>query len=122
MKWCLKLTFITVQLSPNSTTKGEEMTYCVPMKEMKDTSSFADMIKQTNHPVFVTKNGREEFVVMSTEVFERTHQFSSQFSNQTQPTNPLYAFLAKSEEDAKNGKTIDAFDYLKTLEDKYGES
>ena len=98
------------------------MTYCVPIKEMKDTLSFANMVKQTNHPVFVTKNGREEFVVMSTEVFERSHQFSGQLSNQLQPTNLLYSFLAKNEECVQSDKTTDAFDYLKTLEAKYVNS
>ena len=46
------------------------MPYCVPIKDLKDTASFSKLVKEANHPVFVTKNGREEFVVMSTKVYE----------------------------------------------------
>ena len=48
------------------------MAYCVPIKDMKDTANFTKMVQESTHPIFVTKNGREEFVVMSTEVFQNS--------------------------------------------------
>ena len=47
------------------------MAYCVPIKDLKDTAAFSRLVKKTEHPIFITKNGREEFVVMSTEVYRQ---------------------------------------------------
>lgn len=47
------------------------MAYCVPIKDLKDTAAFSRLVKKTEHPIFITKNGREEFVVMSTDVYHQ---------------------------------------------------
>ena len=88
------------------------MPYCVPIKDLKDTSSFSKMVKEADHPIFVTKNGREEFVVMSTKIYEDKKTDSAK--------QKFYAYLKQSEDDIANGRYEDAFKFLEQLEQKYG--
>ena len=88
------------------------MPYCVPIKDMKDTASFTELVKNSDHPVFVTKNGREEFVVMSTEVFEETTSDPKR--------NAFYAMIDRSLDDARNGRVMDAFEFAEKVKQRYG--
>ena len=40
------------------------------MKDLRNTNEIMDMCKESNDPVFVTKNGYGELVVMSMEAYE----------------------------------------------------
>ena len=42
----------------------------IPMKDLRNTNEIMDMCKKSNDPVFVTKNGYGELVVMSMEAYE----------------------------------------------------
>ena len=42
----------------------------IPMKDLRNTNEIMDMCKESNDPVFVTKNGYGELVVMSMEAYE----------------------------------------------------
>ena len=83
------------------------MPYCVPIKDLKDTAAFAKMVKETDHPIFVTKNGREEFVVMSTGVY---HEETVDPARRR-----FYAFLERSQADADAGRVMDAFEFLQQM-------
>lgn len=43
------------------------MTVCVPIKEMKNTAAFSDLVESSVDPIIVTKNGFEKFAVMTME-------------------------------------------------------
>ena len=40
------------------------MPISVPIKDMKDTASFAHLVENSAEPVIVTKNGYDQFVVL----------------------------------------------------------
>ena len=47
------------------------MPVCVPVKDMRDTSRFAELVESSAGPVTVTKNGYSKFVVMRSEEYDR---------------------------------------------------
>lgn len=42
----------------------------IPMKDLRNTNEIMDMCKESIDPVFVTKNGYGELVIMSMEAYE----------------------------------------------------
>ena len=52
--------------------KGDFMPFIRPIKELRNTSEISDLCHQTKEPVFITKNGREDMVIMSNETYERS--------------------------------------------------
>ena len=42
----------------------------IPMKDLRNTNEIMNMCKESNDPIFVTKNGYGELVVMSMESYE----------------------------------------------------
>ena len=42
----------------------------IPMKDLRNTNEIMDMCKESNNPVFVTKNGYGELVIMSMAAYE----------------------------------------------------
>lgn len=81
----------------------------IPIKELKNTSEISEMCHGTEEPIFVTKNGYGDMVIMSMETYER-----SQFMN------TVYERLELSEKDSKEGKRKDAFLALEEMRMKYG--
>ena len=45
----------------------------IPIKDLKDTNKIAALARSTNEPIFVTKNGYGELVVMNKEVYDRNY-------------------------------------------------
>lgn len=80
---------------------------CVPVKELKNTAEFTQMVQNAKGPVYVTKNGREIFVTMSMDTFEILSEAETRLR--------LYREIAKAEEDFKNGNTIDGRELLEEL-------
>ena len=89
------------------------MPYCVPIKDLKDTAAFSKMVKETDHPIFVTKNGREEFVVMNTEVYHN--------DNIDPARQAFYNMIERSEQDYREGRCMDAFEFLEEMKVKYAD-
>ncbi len=81
----------------------------IPIKDLKDTSNVSELCHKTNEPIYITKNGYGDMVIMSMEVFEES---SKQWS--------MYKDIELSEEQIKKGKTKDAKKALKSTRDKYG--
>ena len=42
----------------------------IPIRDLKNTSRISEMCKQTNEPIFITKNGYSDMVVMSIDTYE----------------------------------------------------
>lgn len=42
----------------------------IPIKELKNTSEISEMCHKTEEPVYITKNGYGDMVIMSIETFE----------------------------------------------------
>ena len=48
------------------------MPQIIPIKDLKNTSEISDMCHKTEEPIYVTKNGYGDMVIMSMEVYEST--------------------------------------------------
>ena len=48
------------------------MPQIIPIKDLKNASEISDMCHKTEEPIYVTKNGYGDMVIMSMEVYEST--------------------------------------------------
>ena len=85
------------------------MPQIIPIKDLKDTSKVSDLCHNTNAPIYITKNGYGDMVIMSMEVYE---EISRQCS--------MYRDIELSEQQIKNGKTKDAKKALESVRKKAG--
>ena len=46
------------------------MPQIIPIKDLKNTSEISDMCHKTEEPIYVTKNGYGDMVIMSMEFYE----------------------------------------------------
>ena len=81
----------------------------IPIKELKNTSEISEMCHESKEPIFITKNGYGDMVIMSMEAYER-----AQFMH------TVYERLDLSERDSKEGKRKEAFQALEEMRSKYG--
>jgi len=77
-----------------------------PISDLRNNSNeISEFCRTTREPVFITKNGVGDMVVMSIEMFE-----------QQQTQLDLYAKLAEAEAEATNGSgVVDFFEFTKKL-------
>lgn len=84
------------------------MPQIIPIRDLKKTSEISQMCKEAAEPIFITKNGYGDMVIMSVEMYERRMlQLDA------------YDKLAAAEEQIKVGKTQDALVGLQKLREKY---
>ena len=50
------------------------MPQIMPIKDLKDTSYISEMCHKSEEPIYITKNGEGDLVVMSVEAFERREE------------------------------------------------
>ena len=80
----------------------------IPIRELKNTNSISELCRSTNEPVFVTKNGYGELVVMSMETYEEQLRRLEFFQE-----------LAISEKQFDEGRIKEARAALSELREKY---
>ena len=80
----------------------------IPIRELRDTNAISEMCHNTEEPVFITKNGYGDMVIMSMEAYE--HQ---------QIMNEVYAKLATAEVQHEAGMGRPLADILKETSKKY---
>ena len=85
------------------------MPQIVPIRDLKNTTSISNLCHETHEPIFITKNGYGDMVIMSMETFEK-----STFLNN------LYDKLAVAEADLKAGRVSDDNDAISDIRKKYG--
>ena len=84
------------------------MPQIIPIKELKNTVKVSELCHQNQEPVYVTKNGYGDMVLMSMEVYEEMkHRLE------------LYQELVLSQQQFEKGEVKDAFEALDDLRDKY---
>lgn len=85
------------------------MPQIIPIKDLKNTAEISEMCHKANEPIYITKNGYGDMVIMSMENYENTiHNLS------------IYRELEISERQIAEGRTKDARDSLSSLREKYG--
>ncbi len=81
----------------------------IPIRDLKDTAAISQMCSESTEPVYITKNGYGDMVIMSMKAYEEKMSLLD-----------VYAKLAEAEEELQDGKTVDARTALKGLRAKYG--
>jgi prevent-host-death family protein len=81
----------------------------IPIKDLKNTAEVSELCHTTDEPVYITKNGYGDMVIMSIETFEDT---ASRLK--------MYQDLLISEQQIKKGEVKDAKESLSTVREKYG--
>ena len=49
------------------------MPQIIPIKDLKNTSEISDMCHKSDEPIYITKNGYGDMVIMSMEIYEYTY-------------------------------------------------
>ena len=83
------------------------MPQIIPIKDLKDTANVSELCHTLNEPIYITKNGYEDMVLMSMEYYEASRKRWE-----------MYADLEISEEQIAQGKTKDAKKALQSVRSK----
>jgi PHD/YefM family antitoxin component YafN of YafNO toxin-antitoxin module len=80
-----------------------------PITDLRDTNSISELCRKSNEPIFITKNGYGDLVIMSLETYERQLGIIE-----------AYKKLAEAEKEIKDGvPLLEGKDVFKRLRDKY---
>lgn len=85
------------------------MPQIIPIKDLKNTSEISDMCHKSDEPIYITKNGCGDMVIMSMEIYESVMQ---RFS--------MYKDIEVSEKQIETGQVQDARIALREMRGKYG--
>lgn len=85
------------------------MPVIMPIKELRNTSEISDMAHKMQEPIFITKNGYSDLVVMSSELYDK-------FSRTNRINQAIYESEKELEED---GVSIDLDKAFEQLDKKY---
>jgi len=73
------------------------MPQIIPIKELRNTSEISRICHEKDEPIFVTKNGYGDMVLMSMETYERN-----------MARTDLLNKISEGEEDLKNGDLLES--------------
>ena len=81
----------------------------IPIKDLRDTTKISEMCNSSSDPIFVTKNGYGDMVIMSMSVYEELYAKIEMY-------NKIQAAMTQVE----NGDIIDGPTATGILKEKYG--
>lgn len=81
----------------------------IPIRDLKNTTAISELCKKSTEPVFVTKNGYGDMVIMSMDAYEEKLALLD-----------IYEKLDAAEEDYRVGRVMDAHASMTALRAKYG--
>ncbi|UOE93618.1 type II toxin-antitoxin system Phd/YefM family antitoxin [Alkalihalobacillus sp. LMS39] len=83
-----------------------------PIKDLRNTTEISELCHKSGEPIYITKNGYGDLVVMSMEAYEKKLAKLD-----------MYEKLAKAEKQLKKGEDLlDAEEVFLDLRNKYGKS
>ena len=82
----------------------------IPIRDLRDTTKISEMCNTSNEPIFVTKNGYGDMVVMSISVYE-----------QELARADMYAIIMEGKVQADNGELVEGKTALSELRMKYAK-
>ena len=85
------------------------MPQIIPIKELKNTSEISNLCHNTDEPIYITKNGYGDMVIMSMENYENMMRRFSMYQN-----------IEISEKQIEEGLIKDAKKSLSEVRVKYG--
>lgn len=81
----------------------------IPIRDLKNTSEISELCHKTKEPIYITKNGYGDMVIMSMEIYRKLLHRAD-----------LYHDIELSEQQIKEGKVKDAKESLNSIKEKYG--
>ena len=85
------------------------MPQIIPIKDLKNTSEISDMCHKSEEPIYITKNGYGDMVIMSMETYESAMYRLS-----------VYRDVELSEQQLESGQIKNARTSLAAMGTKYG--
>ncbi len=85
------------------------MPQIVPISHLKSTSEISERCHSAREPIFITKNGYGDMVLVSMENYERMVRMTK-----------IYEELEESECQMEAGQTMNAREHLASVREKYG--
>ena len=89
-----------------------DMTTCVPIKDMRNTVAFTELVETSPAPITVTKNGYDLFVVMTTEQYAQLLE--------TEARNKLLERILIAERERAAHDCRDAREHLAEMRARHG--
>ena len=80
----------------------------IPIRDLKDTAAISQMCSESTEPIYITKNGYGNMVIMSMEAYEKKMFMTD-----------VYSKLAEAEAEVREGKVSDASEGLPAVREKY---
>ena len=84
------------------------MPHIIPIRDLKNTSEISDLCQKAAEPIYITKNGYGDMVIMSMEVYEGIMRKVN-----------VYNDLEISRQQIVSGQTKDARESIKIIKEKY---
>lgn len=81
----------------------------VPIRDLKNTTAISQLCHEENEPIFVTKNGYGDIVIMSMETYEKNLFLSN-----------VYGKLEEAKQDMKNGRYSSVEDAVSRIKETHG--
>lgn len=81
----------------------------IPIRDLKDTAAISQMCSESKEPIYITKNGYGDMVLMSMKAYEERMMMLD-----------VYDRLAAAEDEVQAGKVTDARSSLRELRQKHG--
>ena len=81
----------------------------IPIRDLRDTGKMSEMCSESREPIFITKNGYGDMVLMSMEVYESM-----------QKKWEIYSEIEQAEAEIARGQVMPAREGLASVRAKYG--
>lgn len=86
------------------------MPQIIPIKDLRDTNKISELCNSVNEPIFVTKNGYGDMVVMSIAAYE-----------EKLAKLEMYSKIMEGKAQADKGELVDGATVMNKLRGKYAE-
>ena len=81
----------------------------VPIRDLKNTTAISTLCHEDEEPIFVTKNGYGDMVLMSMETYEKSLFLAN-----------VYGKLGEAKDDMRNGRYSSVEDAISRIREKHG--
>ena len=81
----------------------------VPIRDLKNTTAISTLCHEDEEPIFVTKNGYGDMVLMSMETYEKSLFLAN-----------VYGKLEEARDDMRNGRYSSVEDAISRIREKHG--
>lgn len=85
------------------------MPQMIPIRDLQNVDVISRMCRESSEPIFISKNGRSDMVVMSVETYERKMVLAD-----------IEEKLAVAAEQIEKGEVVPVQDTIKMVREKYG--